>query len=72
MACAQLGFTSGFLRVAEESVIDFSAAQPPWVGRARCDASSQTFGDCISRFGDTAVCGVTMALFCSSDAGSAA
>jgi len=68
MACEQLGYSFGFLKKADGTVIDISAARPPWLGDATCLKDAQAFEDCFVRLGDTGFCGVPMALFCSTDA----
>lgn len=71
LACADIGFTSGFLLAADGDVVDLSNVRPPWRGTARCD-TFETLQECLRfGFGATVACGGTMALFCSSDAASA-
>ena len=67
-ACKQMGYTSGFFNIADSFVIDLTIARPPWVSQAECDKEAESFEDCFTRLGDTSVCGVPMALFCSTDA----
>lgn len=68
MACEQLGFSFGFFNKADGAIIDISMARPPWLGRAVCGTDAESFEDCVRVLGDTSVCGVPMALFCSTDA----
>ena len=67
MACAEFGYTDGFLLVAEDDLLSRVTVLPPWVGSANC-GSSETLQDCLAtQFGETDACGRIMALFCSTD-----
>ena len=71
LACAGLGFTSGFFQFGDP---DTQAAPlpPPWIGVASCNDDDTVLADCArATFGDTAACGVTVELFCSNAAASA-
>ena len=67
-ACKQLGYTFGFFNKADGSIIDVSMIRPPWLGQAICDKDAESFEDCFTGLGDTAACGVPMALFCATAA----
>ena len=71
MICAELGFTRRFFRFAGGDM-QAMALPPPWVSLLRCDKDDTSLDACLrAAFGDTAACGVLMALFCSNAPASA-
>ena len=68
IACRELGFDRGVFQNVDSVPAD-APLPPAWLGRIPCVGIEPTLVDCGLEYGNTASCGLTQRILCSSGPG---